>query len=164
MVPAAGYHVQINARSEDDLDSETIVAAVAKAAGVFYSSHGEGLDAHTSTGKQAALQSYKDIEGEGNLDGVVYETSALPSVTPVDLNVRNYVAPPSEARKNMADNVLDRNKFSGSGGAPAEATAAAAVGPGDDEDGGDVYEGEDYEGEDFDGEDYEGEGGDGDDA
>ena len=38
-------------------------------------------------------------EKEGNIAGVTYVTSALPSVTPVDLGGRKMVAPPTEARK-----------------------------------------------------------------
>lgn len=79
-------------------------------------------------GAWQALKSYQAKEKEGNIHNVVYVTTALPATTPVDLSNRAFVAPLTEARRNIKDTTLGRDKISGSTSPPSSPPSAAKHG------------------------------------
>eukprot|EP00051_Salpingoeca_urceolata_P016190 m.213811 g.213811 ORF g.213811 m.213811 type:complete len:417 (-) comp18613_c0_seq2:428-1678(-) len=109
--------------------AEPIIRKLLKVAGGADYDTGANAQGYKSSGslRQKAMALYSEKEKEGNIKGVVYVTSALPNTTPVDLSGRPMVAPPSEAKKNTKDSVVDTKKYAGKGSAAVSGVKAGGV-------------------------------------
>lgn len=78
-----------------------IIKKLKVAGGADYDTGANAKGYKSSAGsiRKKALAAYQEKEKEGNIKGVVYVTSALPSTTPVDLGGRPMVASAADAKK-----------------------------------------------------------------
>eukprot|EP00123_Amoebidium_parasiticum_P005353 comp16563_c0_seq1/m.14660 comp16563_c0_seq1/g.14660 ORF comp16563_c0_seq1/g.14660 comp16563_c0_seq1/m.14660 type:complete len:218 (-) comp16563_c0_seq1:426-1079(-) len=115
VVPVVGqFHIEVQTDDKKFLTEEEITKKLKAAGGADYdtgSNKGGAYKSESGSIKAKALQSYQEKEKESNIGPIKYVTSALPNTTPVDLKGRPMVAPPSEAIKNMQDNVNDVDKW-----------------------------------------------------
>ena len=137
------FHVEIFADGLSDVNEQEVRTKIKKSGGADYDqgSNAGGSAYTTSAGdiKAQAKGTFLSKEKETNIGPVIFEKSALPQTTPIDLKGRPMVAPPTEAMRNVNHTGnLDVDKFkgkvsvlpSGSGGdvapaAPAPAPASA---------------------------------------
>ncbi len=121
------------------MNEQEVRTKIKKSGGADYDqgSNAGGAGYTTSAGdiKAQAKGAYLSKEKETNIGPVIFEKSALPQTTPIDLKGRPMVAPPSEAMRNVNHTGnLDVDKFKGkvsvlpaasSGGEAAPAPAPA---------------------------------------
>lgn len=108
-------NIEIQADNHSECNTELIRKKLKVAGGADYDtgSNAGGYRSQAKSIRAKSLAAYQSRERYGNIDQVVYTTSALPSATPMDLSGRPTVASASEAQKNTMDNVLDTDKFKG---------------------------------------------------
>jgi len=136
------FHVEIFADGLSDVNEAEVRTKIKKSGGADYDqgSNAGGSAYTTSAGdiKAQAKGTFLSKEKETNIGPVIFEKSALPQTTPIDLKGRPMVAPPTEAMRNVNHTGnLDVDKFqgkvsvlpSGSGGDVAPAAPAAAAAP-----------------------------------
>jgi hypothetical protein len=136
------FHVEIFADGLSDVNEAEVRTKIKKSGGADYDqgSNAGGSAYTTSAGdiKAQAKGTFLSKEKETNIGPVIFEKSALPQTTPIDLKGRPMVAPPTEAMRNVNHTGnLDVDKFkgkvsvvsSGSGGDVAPAAPAAAPAP-----------------------------------
>jgi hypothetical protein len=143
IVKAIGqFHVEIFADGLSDVNEQEVRTKIKKSGGADYDqgSNAGGSAYTTSAGdiKAQAKGTFLSKEKETNIGPVIFEKSALPQTTPIDLKGRPMVAPPTEAMRNVNHTGnLDVDKFkgkvsvlpSGSGGDVAPAAPAPASAP-----------------------------------
>jgi hypothetical protein len=123
-----------------DVIEQEVRTKIKKSGGADYDqgSNAGGAGYTTSAGdiKAQAKGAYLSKEKETNIGPVIFEKSALPQTTPIDLKGRPMVAPPTEAMRNVNHTGnLDVDKFKGkvsvvsSSGEAASAPAPAAPPP-----------------------------------
>ena len=76
-------------------------------------SNAKGYKSNAGTIRKKSLAAYQKIEKGGTIDTPVFETSALPQSTPVDLGGRATTASASVAQANTVTTNLDTDKFKG---------------------------------------------------
>jgi hypothetical protein len=136
------FHVEMFADGMSDVNEQELRTKIKKSGGADYdqgsNAGGAGYQTSAHDIKAQAKGAYLSKEKETNIGPVIFEKSALPQTTPIDLKGRPMVAPPSEAMRNVNHTGnLDVDKFKGkvsvvaSGGesAPAPAPAPAPVSP-----------------------------------
>lgn len=136
------FHVEIFADGLSDVNEQEVRTKIKKSGGADYDqgSNAGGSAYTTSAGdiKAQAKGTFLSKEKETNIGPVIFEKSALPQTTPIDLKGRPMVAPPTEAMRNVNHTGnLDVDKFkgkvsvlpSGSGGDVAPAAPAPASAP-----------------------------------
>eukprot|EP01147_Barroeca_monosierra_P000843 gene843-4115_t len=108
-------NIDISADNKRECTREIITKKLKVAGGADYDtgSNAGGYKSEAKSLRAKALATYQSKEKEGTIKSFVYVKSALPSTTPVDLSGRKTVAPPTEARRNIRDSVLDTEKFRG---------------------------------------------------
>lgn len=95
-------NIEIAADDHEECSMELIQKKCKLAGGADYDtgSNAGGYKTRGGTIKSKSLRAYQSKEKLGNISGVVFETSALPKSTPMDLSGRPTVASASEAQKN----------------------------------------------------------------
>jgi hypothetical protein len=101
-----------------DVNEEEVRTKIKKSGGADYdqgsNAGGAGYQTSAHDIKAQAKGAYLSKEKETNIGPVVFEKSALPQTTPIDLKGRPMVAPPSEAMRNVNHTGnLDVDKFKG---------------------------------------------------
>ena len=101
-----------------DVNEQEVRTKIKKSGGADYDqgSNAGGAGYQTSAGeiKAQAKGAYISKEKETNIGPVIFEKSALPQTTPIDLKGRPMVAPPTEAMRNVNHTGnLDVDKFKG---------------------------------------------------
>ena len=133
------FHVEIFADGIGDVNEQDVRTKIKKSGGADYDqgSNAGGAGYQTSAGeiKAQAKGAYLSKEKETKIGPVVFEKSALPQTTPIDLKGRPMVAPPTEAMRNVNHTGnLDVDKFKGkvsvaSAPAPAAPPPVSAPAP-----------------------------------
>jgi hypothetical protein len=102
------YHIELPANKKQDLNEKLLVERLQQAAGANYDKEQNASPSQKSvlelnSYKNSSKNFFKNMEKQGNVQKVVYETKALPKSTPVDLTNRQMTANASQAKANMVD-------------------------------------------------------------
>ncbi len=125
------------------MNEQEVRTKIKKSGGADYdqgsNAGGAGYQTSAADIKAQAKGAYLSKEKETNIGPVIFEKSALPQTTPIDLKGRPMVAPPTEAMRNVNHTGnLDVDKFKGkvsvlpavaSGGEAAPAPAPTSASP-----------------------------------
>ncbi len=125
------------------MNEQEVRTKIKKSGGADYdqgsNAGGAGYQTSAADIKAQAKGAYLSKEKETNIGPVIFEKSALPQTTPIDLKGRPMVAPPTEAMRNVNHSGnLDVDKFKGkvsvlpsaaSGGEAANSAPAPAKAP-----------------------------------
>merc|ERR1740117_2199762 len=127
-------NIEVAADNQEECTMEIFQKKCKLAGGADYDtgSNAKGYKSAGGSIRKKGLASYRKKESGGNIQKVVYITSALPASTPVDLGGRPMVASASEAQKNTSDGVNNTDKWSGKadvykGESPGKAGGVFAV-------------------------------------
>ena len=127
-------NIEVMADTQEECTMDILKKKCKLAGGADYDtgSNAKGYKSNGGSIRKKGLASYRKKEAGGNIQKVVYVTSALPASTPVDLGGRPMVASASEAQKNTADSVNNTGKWSGkadvyTGGSTSKSGAVFAV-------------------------------------
>ena len=126
-----------------DVNEQELRTKIKKSGGADYdqgsNAGGAGYQTSAADIKAQAKGAYLSKEKETNIGPVIFEKSALPQTTPIDLKGRPMVAPPTEAMRNVNHSGnLDVDKFKGkvsvlpstaSGGEAAKSAPAPSKAP-----------------------------------
>jgi len=137
------FHVEIFAEGLADVNEQEVRTKIKKSGGADYdqgsNAGGAGYQTSAADIKAQAKGAYLSKEKETNIGPVIFEKSALPQTTPIDLKGRPMVAPPTEAMRNVNHSGnLDVDKFKGkvsvlpssaSGGEAAKSAPAPSKAP-----------------------------------
>lgn len=119
-------NIELQADNHAECALPLLIKKLKVAGGADYDtgSNAGGYRSEAKSIRAKSLKAYQTREKFGNIEKVVYETSALPSSTPMDLAGRPTVASASEVKKNTKDNVLDTDKFKNKAGVYKEGSSA----------------------------------------
>lgn len=111
------YHLEVSGSKFADLTEDDIVSRLKAAAGANYDKSQNSAPTSQSD-KNTEFSSYKSssknfflqMEKNSNIGSFVYDSSARPRNTPVDLSVRSMTVGASQARANTVDLKISKNE------------------------------------------------------
>jgi hypothetical protein len=112
------FHIDVFAEGLSDVNEQEVRTKLKKSGGADYdqgsNAGGAGYQTSAAGIKAQAKGTYLSKEKETTIGPVIFEKSALPQTTPIDLKGRPMVAPPTEAMRNVNHSGnLDVDKFKG---------------------------------------------------